>query len=966
MKRYFLFLLLAVLCASQLQAQNLSACPGLKNPASFTSGSQSGSIIGYWTGQTGTKISESPNSMTGATGVQMTSAIIPASQLNNQTSSTSSNCQGGVLESTKRFRIMSYNEGPGSGSQLGKDPNTGYGLPYVPSGFTKSIRVGNCHISKEAEALYYNMEVSTENALLFIHYAIVIEAPGHGTNSDPAFVIRVSRPSPSTSTTNFQQISDTLCYSVSSTPANQGGSVTIGQNGWHQQGSGYNAVYWREWNQVAINLNKYLYERVRIEVFIGDCNASGHYGYCYVAGDCRPMEINATGCPAGEGTVVSTLTAPGGLISYQWYHSNVDGSTIASTNNVPDSIQFTAINDSRFAHADTLYCDTGFFRVDFPDGTHGLTNNQVFRCDMTSAMDPAKPYISKLYARVINNKPTVMIDTLKDCDRNLKLVNLSYVPHNVSGCDTTLTKWWFYAGSTDRTPLLDSMETNSRVTYQFDSLGAHAVKVRAYSRNTATMQPDLTCFTDKTYRINVLGSPKAGMYVSTHDLCDSDMVTLMDTTPSAVRRDWIFVYDTVIDSLIDGVIVPTTVTMRDTVLGDRDGHGPQRTYVRGFAQFKNPVGLRSYNGLYHRDSINTYDTVWCTDTFYDTISVFKHPEMTVSGDSVVCRGEQTDIYISTDIDSCTYKWYRNYLGTQSFAEGPRLQVAPYADTSRYYVKVISPKQCEAWDSVNAFMVVPTLAISKHDMCYGDNVTLTSGAADHYSWRANPPDSTLDALLDSLGHGPSVITVRPDTTTVYTLIGHGSNGCSATPLTETITIHPLPIPTVSTSPRFIDSDDPVVTFSDVSPYSVSANWFFPGSSNPIPGSPVTYDFGEVSDSAVNVTLVAYNDLGCSDTLEFAMPVTLFTFYAPNIFTPDRSDNNKFSFYTLNEMENFHVYIYDRTGRLVFQSEDLHFAWDGTHMSNGTPCPQGTYVYISTYRRPSTEDIVTQKGTFTLIR
>ncbi|MBP5645477.1 MAG: gliding motility-associated C-terminal domain-containing protein, partial [Bacteroidales bacterium] len=102
-----------------------------------------------------------------------------------------------------------------------------------------------------------------------------------------------------------------------------------------------------------------------------------------------------------------------------------------------------------------------------------------------------------------------------------------------------------------------------------------------------------------------------------------------------------------------------------------------------------------------------------------------------------------------------------------------------------------------------------------------------------------------------------------------------------------------------------------------------------------------------------------------TNDFTVPVVLFTFYAPNVFTPERPDNNLFRVYTTNEMEHFHITVYDRRGQMVYKSDDLHFEWDGNRL-DGEKCPQGAYVYVITYRRPMTEDIVTQKGTVTLIR
>ena len=164
-------ILIALLVGAISNAQ-ISYCPGLENPASFTSGSTSGQYVGYYSGQTGEKINEAPNSLTGATGVNMTSAVIPAGQLATTTDNGSSSYCGSNLNPSNQFRIMSNTEGPGTGAQLGKDPSVNYVLPYCPTALdpsiTKSIRLGNCQVSKHAEALYYTMNVRVQNALLFI------------------------------------------------------------------------------------------------------------------------------------------------------------------------------------------------------------------------------------------------------------------------------------------------------------------------------------------------------------------------------------------------------------------------------------------------------------------------------------------------------------------------------------------------------------------------------------------------------------------------------------------------------------------------------------------------------------------------------------------------------------------------------------------------------------------------------
>ena len=956
-----LLLLAALPAAAQ---QNDDYCKGLKNPTSFViTGSNMANA--QWYGYTGGANIPGTGkleyiSQCGNWAMVFGPNRIPAGQLATVVNGSSS-CSGSASDRENSFVIKG----------AGMDPLTGNHLSQLPPDrtFNHSIRLGNhCGGGKYAEELCYQFMARPQNALITIWYALSLQNGQHPTQQNPEFAIEVERQVGN----NWVRIGqDTLCY-LRATPAGSNSNVSpfyVGSTGTHT-GATYGSNIYLPWNKVVINLSNYLYETVRIKIGTGDCQYYYHYACAYIAGECQEVSIKNSGCPRGATAVLDTLRAPNGLSNYVWYRSDIDGMRIANLNNVADTIPFVQLTNGTLTHPDTnntFVCDTSHFRVHLiaSDGSDsvGLTNNQVFRCDMTSYMNPEIPITSSIYARVINTKPLMAIDTVKSCESAITLINKSFVPNKLDGCDTTQTSWWFYEGANENTPLIDSVifdpnnpdRTTGKVYHKYpdNTRGIRAVKVRSYSSTQPEDPNEPKCYTDQTYKIRILGRPVPEMAVSTHDLCDSDQVTLTDVTQNSVRRDWIFVTNTAGGG-----------ERRDTIRGRRNNC--PTTYSRGFIQEFNPVGMRTYNGDFCRDSINTYDTVWCTATTYDTITVFAHPELMRDGDSVVCRGDKTDITISTHTEGCTFKWYRTYMGSQPFATGPRLPVAPYADTCVYYVLVTSPQQCTAWDSVHAYMVVPTLGIDKHVICAGDSVTLYSGAADHYTWSAEPPDATLDALLDTLtGFGPSTVTVKPKVSTTYTLVGHGTNGCSATPLTEKVDVHPLPIARVSIDPKFIDSDRPEVTFSDMSPHSVRALWFFPNEELPVEGSPVTHNFGEVADTSVPVSLIVANDLGCTDSLDFSVPVVLFTYYAPNVFTPDRSDNNTFRVFTVNEMEHFHITVYDRRGQMVYKSDDLNFEWDGTRL-DGEKCPQGTYVYVITYRRPMTEDIVTQKGVVTIVR
>lgn len=481
--KQLLSIITLLLFLASVHAQNTSPCPGLKNPAAFTSGSTSGAYVGYYSGQTGDKGFIAPNALTGETGVNMTSPIITANQLANTTGNGGTSYCGSSLDPTKRFRIMSDTDGTPTDSLPGYDPLTGYNLPYCPTAFDtsihKSIRIGNCGTSAEAEALYYTISVRPQNALLTLYYAIVVQAPGHGIGTDPSFVVRVCREK---SNQEWQQISDTLFYAVNSH------GVSNGVDGWHQYSSLGSGGFYRDWHKATIDLSNYLYELVRIEIYMSDCAYYGHYGYCYVTGECQAPNLNITGCNAGASQEVSTITAPADLINYVWYRSNVNGVNIPSLMIVSDTVGFTRLSPDSSTN-NSYTCTLNDFMVTQGADSGQLTNNMVFRCDMTSAMDPTKPFVTKYYARVVNIKPIMAIDTTKTCHNGITLTNQSHLLNNSDGCDIDSTKWWFYNNSQ-----VDSA-VGGQVSYHFDSIGLYNIMVRSFS------QGDPSCYTDSTYTV---------------------------------------------------------------------------------------------------------------------------------------------------------------------------------------------------------------------------------------------------------------------------------------------------------------------------------------------------------------------------------------------------------------------------------------------------------------------------------
>jgi gliding motility-associated-like protein len=107
----------------------------------------------------------------------------------------------------------------------------------------------------------------------------------------------------------------------------------------------------------------------------------------------------------------------------------------------------------------------------------------------------------------------------------------------------------------------------------------------------------------------------------------------------------------------------------------------------------------------------------------------------------------------------------------------------------------------------------------------------------------------------------------------------------------------------------------------------------------------------------VTLVATDAKGCIDSV--TKPIIInkeFYIYIPNSFIPDQDRINDYfsgSFIGVMAVE---VFIFNRWGELIFESNDLNFRWDGTY--RGQKVQLGTYTWLIKYKRkPGMTEVIT---------
>jgi gliding motility-associated-like protein len=86
--------------------------------------------------------------------------------------------------------------------------------------------------------------------------------------------------------------------------------------------------------------------------------------------------------------------------------------------------------------------------------------------------------------------------------------------------------------------------------------------------------------------------------------------------------------------------------------------------------------------------------------------------------------------------------------------------------------------------------------------------------------------------------------------------------------------------------------------------------------------------------------------------------------PNAFTPNFDGVNDI-FRPLHpcDMTEYKMQIFDRYGKIVFQSSDFGKGWNGTY--NGTPADDGTYIWMASYRSTETKVTEYRKGFVVLL-
>ena len=201
--------------------------------------------------------------------------------------------------------------------------------------------------------------------------------------------------------------------------------------------------------------------------------------------------------------------------------------------------------------------------------------------------------------------------------------------------------------------------------------------------------------------------------------------------------------------------------------------------------------------------------------------------------------------------------------------------------------------------------------------------------------------------------------------IYQVIVSDANGCMDS--VEVTVLDDLPYPTAAFESRIEGEHvlEQEVQFVNNSSGTISWAWNFGDGDAAFVEEP-RHRYSSAGDYLVQ--LLASNGF-CNDTTYGYVNIDpLLTLFIPNAFTPGINSINDY-FYPQGEgieLDSYDMFIYDRWGKIVWQTGNISKKWDGTHMSSLELLPQGIYTYHITFREFADLDRYQVSGIVHLIR
>ncbi|MEL6191117.1 MAG: gliding motility-associated C-terminal domain-containing protein [Bacteroidota bacterium] len=311
----------------------------------------------------------------------------------------------------------------------------------------------------------------------------------------------------------------------------------------------------------------------------------------------------------------------------------------------------------------------------------------------------------------------------------------------------------------------------------------------------------------------------------------------------------------------------------------------------------------------------------CVDTDQMEVVVNTLPEVQIYvSETEVCSDEPVILEAS---GADVYRWTPGFDFPDPSAQTVNINPSVPA---LYVLEGYTYAGCYGTDSVYVITHNGPNAVISPDssICEGDTISLGAFGGTTHVWSTIEPMDTIQ--------------VSPQNSTDYWVIPYSDKGCAGDTAFMTITTTPYPQAMFSpnTDSAFIQDE---ILFLNQSESAAGYYWNF-GDGNSSEEEDPSHAYGEVG--LFTVELIAYNELGCTDTMSFSyMDIIRSQLFGPNAFTPNGDGHNdvfKFKFLGIEQMT---LKIFNQFGSLIFENTGKEPTWDGK--VNGASAPEGVYVF-----------------------
>lgn len=309
-----------------------------------------------------------------------------------------------------------------------------------------------------------------------------------------------------------------------------------------------------------------------------------------------------------------------------------------------------------------------------------------------------------------------------------------------------------------------------------------------------------------------------------------------------------------------------------------------------------------------------------------TISKGKKPLTTMSITTPACEGSPVSFSAT---GGSGYVWYREGGGLGITQPNFIIPVADLNLAGKIYVRVEGTGGCFNIDSsILIILPKPSASVTPDSIsiCKGRNVQLTASGGLYYAWE--PANSLSDANIANP-------IAEPPITTKYVVTVTAANSC---PDKDTVTVFVVDsiVADAGADKAMLKGDAVQLTNStSAGTYTWSPPEYINNvtAKEPVVSPPRDMEY----------ILTATSPAGCNTDRDTVQIFVFNDVYIPAAFTPDGDGrNDTWNIKALSAFPEFELYVYNRTGKIVYQSRRAFVPWDGYY--KGTPLDPGNYVYF----------------------